>query len=172
MLQLEVSLDQSLEVAREAWGQGKTVILDQGPVRPLPSEFYPYRMVITSNETEAQALVGFPVRDKESASGAATELLERGVAAVVVKLGSGGAYYATRRHGRHMPAFPVQAVDSVAAGDAFNGALAVGLSRGQELGRAVVSASSAGALVVTRSGAQDSMPLGNEVGALAKSWSA
>ena len=68
--------------------------------------------------------------------------------------------------------FPVQAVDSVAAGDAFNGALAVGLNRGQELGRTVVSASAAGALVVTRSGAQDSMPLGNEVEALAKSWSA
>ena len=172
MLQLEVSLSLSLEVAREAWTQGKTVILDPGPVRPLPSEFYPYCSVITPNETEAEALVGFPVRDKESASAAAAELLERGVTAVVVKLGSGGCYYATRRHGRHVPAFPVQAVDSVAAGDAFNGALAVGLSRGQELERAVVSASAAGALAVTRSGAQDSMPYGNEVEALARSWSA
>ena len=94
------------------------------------------------------------------------ELLERGVAAVVVKLGSDGVYYATKRHGRHIPAFPVQAVDSVAAGDAFSGALAVGLSRGQELGRAVVSASAAGALAVTRSGAQDSMPFAQEVAKL------
>ena len=172
MLQLEVSLDLSLEVAREAWTQGKTVILDPGPVRPLPPEFYTYCSVITPNETEAQALVGFPVRDKESAAKASTELLERGVAAVVVKLGSGGAYYATQRESRHIPAFAVQAVDSVAAGDAFNGALAVGLSRGQELRRAVVSASAAGALAVTRIGAQDSMPYGDEVEALARSWSA
>ncbi len=90
---------------------------------------------------------------------------------MVVKLGSGGAYYATQGQGRHIPAFAVQAIDSVAAGDAFNGALAVGLSQGQELGRAVVSASAAGALAVTRSGAQDSMPYGDEVEALARSWS-
>ena len=107
-------LDLSLEVAREAWNQGKTVILDPGPVRPLPPEFYPYCSVITPNETEAQALVGFPVRDKESASGAAKELLERGVAAVVVKLGSEGAFYATQNTMGFVPPFPVQALDSVA----------------------------------------------------------
>lgn len=168
MLQLEVSLDLSLEVAREAWIQGKTVILDPGPIRPLPLEFYPYCSVITPNETEAQALVGFPVRDEGSASRAATELLLRGVAAVVVKLGSGGAYYATLRHRQHIPAFPVQAVDSVAAGDAFNGALAVCITQGQELDQAVITASAAGALAVTRSGAQDSMPFAQEVAKLAE----
>ena len=132
----------------------------------LPPEFYPYCSVITPNETEAQALVGFPVRDEESASRAATELLVRGVAAVVVKLGSGGAYYATLRHRQHIPAFPVQAVDSVAAGDAFNGALAVCITQGQELDQAVITASAAGALAVTRSGAQDSMPFAQEVAKL------
>ena len=172
MLQLEVSPVLSLEVAKEAWTQGKTVILDPGPVRPLPPDFYRYCSVITPNETEAHALVGFPVKDEESAARAASELLERGVEAAVVKLGAGGAYYATKERGGHVPAFPIRAIDSVAAGDAFNGALAVSLSRGEELGAAVIMASAAGALAVTRAGAQDSMPYADEVAELARSSNA
>ncbi len=172
MLQLEVDPEVSLEVARRAHEMGKKVILDPGPVRPVVPGFYAYCSVITPNETESQALVGFPVSDQESAARAAAELLSRGAEAVVVKLGAEGAFYATKNTMGHVPPFPVQALDSVAAGDAFNGALAVGLSRGQELGRAVVSASAAGALAVTRSGAQDSMPYRDEVESLARSWSA
>ena len=78
MLQLEVSLELSLSVAREASSLGKIVILDPGPIRPLPPEFYPYCSVITPNETEAQALVGFPVVDRASAVQAAGVLLDRG----------------------------------------------------------------------------------------------
>ena len=166
MLQLEVSVELSLSVALQAAAMGKRVILDPGPVRPLPHEFYACCSVITPNETEAQALVGFPVTDMPSAARAANALLERGVEAAVIKLGAQGAYYATRQGGQHVPAIPVEAVDSVAAGDAFNGALAAALSAGEALETALRLATAAGALAVTKFGAQDSMPLKQEVDAL------
>ena len=169
LLQLEVSLDVSLLVAMEASAQGKTVILDPGPVRPLPAEFYSCCSVITPNETEAQALVGFPVTDPASVARAGEALLDRGVGMAIVKLGSQGAYFATREQSGHVAPFRVNAVDSVAAGDAFNGALAVALAEGLELADCVRVASAAGALAVTTSGAQDSMPLRGDVESLLNS---
>ena len=158
LLQLEVSPEASLAVAREAFSRGKTVILDPGPVRPLPHGFYSCCSVITPNETEAQALVGFPVTDVPAAARAADVLLSRGVGAAIVKIGSRGACFAAPGQAGHVPPFPVAAVDSVAAGDAFNGALAVALAEGRELAHALPVAAAAGALAVTVSGAQDSMP--------------
>ena len=158
LLQLEVSVDLSLTVAQEAAARGKTVVLDPGPVRPLPKEFYSCCHVITPNETEAPALVGFPVTDLPSAARAARLLVERGVQIAVIKLGAQGAYYATREGGEHIPAIAVDAVDSVAAGDAFNGALAASMADGEELAQAIRKATAAGALAVTKFGAQDSMP--------------
>ena len=137
LLQLEVSVDLSLTVAQEAAARGKTVVLDPGPVRPLPKEFYPCCHVITPNETEAPALVGFPVTDLPSAARAARLLVERGVQIAVIKLGAQGAYYATREGGEHIPAIAVDAVDSVAAGDAFNGALAASMADGEELAQSL-----------------------------------
>lgn len=168
MLQLEVSIELSLKAARMAAAQGKTVVLDPSPVRPLPAEFYSRCTVITPNETDAQALVGFPVVDRASAARAAGELLTRGVQNVIVKLGEQGAYYATISGGGHVPPFKVKAVDSVGAGDAFNGALAVALAEGKGLEEATRIASAAGALAVTRYGAQDSMPSREEVEELVK----
>jgi ribokinase len=127
-------------------------------VRLLPNEFYSLCTVITPNETEAQALVGFPVTNRESAAQAASALLGRGVRSVVVKLGAQGAYFANASGGEHVRAFPVQAIDSVAAGDAFNGALAVALAEGRLLGEAVRIACAAGGLATSKVGAQDSMP--------------
>ena len=158
LLQLEVAPELSLEAARDANARGTTVILDPGPVRPLPEGFLRHCDVITPNETEAQALVGFPVTGPESAAKAAAVLLERGARTVVIKLGDQGAYFAGQDgHGTVSP-FSVDALDSVAAGDAFNGALAVSLAEGKILQEAVTVASAAGALAVTRTGAQDSMP--------------
>jgi ribokinase len=169
MLQLEVSVELSLKAARAAVDLGKTVILDPGPVRLLPREFYSLCTVITPNETEAQALVGFPVTDRESAAQAAGALLGRGTSSVVVKLGDQGAYYATASGGEHVRAFPVQAIDSVAAGDAFNGALAVALAEGRLLGEAVRIACAAGGLAASKMGAQDSMPERTAVESLLRS---
>ena len=158
LLQLETSIELSLEVAWEAGSLGVAVILDPGPVRPVPDELLGLCKVITPNETEAQALVGFPVTGPESAAKAAAALLRRGVGTAVIKLGAQGAYFANNEvHGMVSP-FDVAAVDSVAAGDAFNGALAVSLAEGKDLEKSVTTACAAGALAVTQTGAQDSMP--------------
>ena len=158
LLQLEVSVDLSLRVAALAESQDVSVILDPGPVRPVPAEFYRHVAVITPNETEAEALVGHPVGDLDAAAAAAGELLNRGVGAAVIKLGALGAYWSEWNDSGHVPPFPVNAVDTVAAGDAFNGAMAVALSEGCALPEAVRWGCASGALAVTTVGAQDSMP--------------
>ncbi|MEC9308937.1 MAG: ribokinase [Chloroflexota bacterium] len=158
LLQLEVSIDLSLDVAKLAHKRGKTVILDPSPVRPFPEDVYHYCSVITPNETDAEALVGFVVTDLESAELAAMTLINRGVPNVIIKLGEQGALYANTDGRGHIPAFSVTAVDSVGAGDAFNGALAVALSEDFSLRDATRFASAAGALAVTKVGAQDAMP--------------
>lgn len=158
MLQLEVSVELSLRAAREAASQGKLVVLDPGPVRPFPQEMYAYCSVITPNETEAEALVGFAVTGPQDAERAADALLGRGAGIAVIKLGAQGAYYASRNTRGYVPPFTVEATDSVAAGDAFNAALAVCLANGNLLEQAVTVAAAAGALAVTTTGAQDSMP--------------
>ena len=142
------------------------VILDPGPVRPFPDELLQLADVITPNETETEALVGFVVDGPDAAARAADALLARGVGAAVVKLGVQGAFFATADVSGFQPAFPVAAVDTVAAGDAFNGALAVCLAEGMPLERAVRVACAAGALAVTTTGAQDSMPTRSAVEAL------
>ena len=163
LLQLEVSVQLSLTVAQEAAAQGKTVVLDPGPTRPIPDEFYSCCQVMTPNETEAQALVGFPVTDRPSAARAARILVGRGVQTAVIKLGAQGSCYATKEGEGHIPALAVEPVDSVAAGDAFNGALAASLAEGEKMVLAMRKATAAGALAVTKFGAQDSMPTRDEV---------
>ena len=165
MLQLEVPMEVNLAVAREAASTSKTVILDPGPAMPLPPELYSCCSYITPNETEAQTLVGFPVTGPDSARVAAEELLRRGAGCAVIKMGAQGAYYATAEVSQYLPAFRVKAVDTVAAGDAFNGALAVALAEGRGIDEAMRRAMAAGALAVTRTGAQDSMPSREELDA-------
>ena len=158
MLQLEVPMEISLAAARAARSQGKTVILDPGPVRVMPAALLHYSSIVTPNETEAEGLVRFKVNNRDSAARAANALISQGAQAAVVKLGEQGAYYASAEETGFQPAFSVQAVDTVAAGDAFNGALAVCLAEGMPLSGAVRVACAAGALAVTTRGAQDSMP--------------
>ena len=170
LLQLEVSIELSARAAELAASQGVAVILDPGPVRPVPAEFYRHISVITPNETEAEALVGHPIADLGAAAAAAHELVGRGVRAAVIKLGSMGAYWSDGNDAGHVPAFPVNAVDTVAAGDAFNGAMAVAMSEGASLAEAVRWGCAAGALAVTKVGAQDSMPDRAAVAALPRRY--
>ena len=166
LLQLEVSVELSRRVAEQAAAQGVAVILDPGPARPLPADFYRHLSFITPNETEAEALVGYPISVGDTVERAARDLLGRGVGAAVITLGAQGAYWTDGRAGGYSPPFPVAAVDTVAAGDAFNGALAVALTEGKPLPDAVRWASAAGALAVTRVGAQDAMPAREAIEAL------
>jgi ribokinase len=144
-----------IELARAA---GKTVVLDAGPAcsQPLPA-FYQVT-VLSPNEAEAEALTGLAIQDRDSALQAARLLLERGPAAVVLKLGAKGALLASRDKTLFVPAHPVRVVDTTAAGDSFSAALAVSLAEGKELEQAVLVANAAGALAVTKAGAQPSMP--------------
>lgn len=166
LLQLEVPPELSAQAARAAAAMGKTVILDPGPVRPFPPEMFRACTIITPNETEAEALVGFPVTTPAGALKAARILQERGIPIAIVKLGAQGAVYAGPHGAAHQPPFPVTPIDTVAAGDAFNAALAVSLAQGDPLPAAVRFAAAAGALAVTAPGAQDAMPSRPAVDAL------
>jgi ribokinase len=168
MLQLEIPVEASLAAAREAVRLDVPVILDPAPANPIPDELFKLASYLTPNETEAQALVGFPVTDAPSAQRAARQLLRRTSGCVVIKMGGQGAYYACAYGGEFLPALGVDVVDTVAAGDAFNGALAVAVGEGVELRDAMTWAMAAGALAVTKSGAQDSMPYRRELEAFLK----
>jgi ribokinase len=163
LLQLEVPLAETIEVARQARTHKLMVILDPAPAQPLPPELYKMIDLITPNESEAAQLVGFPVQDETSAAKAADQLLANGVREVIIKLGSKGIYWANSQAGRLVRAYPVTAVDTVAAGDAFNGGLAAALDEGHPLETAIQWGLATAAIAVTRVGAQPSMPNRDEM---------
>lgn len=140
------------------------LIFNPAPVRaPLTDEDCQSIDIITPNETEAQELTGLPVSTVDEAFAAAKTLHDRGVAGVAITLGGTGAVYLDADHRIHQHAFPVDAVDTTAAGDAFNGALATAIARGLEIEDALSFAVATASLSVTRKGAQQSMPTEQEV---------
>jgi ribokinase len=140
-----------------------TVILDPAPALPLPDELYALADIITPNEHEATTLTGIAVHDDQGAIAAARALIARGARRVAIKLGARGALTADTEGEQFWSSFTVTPVDTVAAGDAFNGGLAVALSEGRSFDEAIRWGLAAGALSVTRHGAQPSMPERNEV---------
>jgi len=136
------------------------VILNPAPAAELGDEILQKVHIITPNETEAERLTGIVVNDEPSAEAAAGILHKRGVETVVITMGSQGAYVSHRESGirKMIPGFSVQAVDTTAAGDVFNGQLAVSLADGMDLERAVLEAHGAAALSVQNLGAQSSIP--------------
>lgn len=165
--QMEIPHDAVAEVMRRAHGMGKVTILNPAPAPDsLPADLYPCLHYITPNETELQKLTGMPVDTAEDAGAAAAVLLERGVGQVVVTLGEKGALLKSRTREQLFPALPVQAVDTTAAGDTFNGAMAVRLAEGASIEEAIAFANAASALAVSRKGAQTSIPSRAETEAL------
>ncbi|QIR40424.1 ribokinase [Tolypothrix sp. PCC 7910] len=159
LLQFEIPLAAVVAAAQAAHQAGVKVILDPAPAQShVPDELYSLVDIITPNEVEAGQLVGFPVNNEESAKKAAAVLLQRGVKCAIVKLGAKGVFCATAEESFFVPVFPIQVVDTVAAGDAFNGGLAAALYEGLPLHQAVVWGAAAGALAATKSGAQTSLP--------------
>jgi len=163
LLQLEVPIETVVAAARAAHTRGVTVILDPAPALPLPDELYALADIITPNEHEAATLTGIAVRDDQGAIAAARALIARGARRVAIKLGARGALTADAEGEQFWSPFTVTPVDTVAAGDAFNGGLAVALSEGRSFDEAIRWGLAAGALSVTRHGAQPSMPERNEV---------
>ena len=158
MLQNEVPIKVSIEVAREAHAKGITVIHDPAPARELPKDYFPHVDVITPNEVEAEALVGFPIQSEKDAENAAAHLRALGVGAAVIKMGQVGAYFSAEQGKGMIPAFDVDAIDTVAAGDAFNGGFAAALVAGKPFVESVRWGTAAGALAVTKRGAMPSLP--------------
>ena len=158
MLQLEIPMDCVAAVARIADEAGVPVILNPAPASPLPEGLLARVAYLTPNESEAQQLTGVRVVDETSARQAAERLLAAGVAHVIVTLGAKGALLAEAGCARLVPAPKVEAVDTTAAGDGFNGALAWALGRALPLDEAVRQACRAAAISVTRLGAQPSLP--------------
>jgi len=144
---------------------GCRVILNPAPApeRKLPVGLLRQVDVLTPNSSEAAALTGRPVRSVSSAYRAAEALHEMGVETVIITLGSKGAVVATGKARYSVPALKVKPIDTVGAGDAFNGALACALAEGQQLADAVRFAAAAGGLAVTRRGAQPAMPRRTEI---------
>jgi ribokinase len=167
LVQLETPLETVEAAAALARRQGATVLLDPAPAQALSSTLLANVDILTPNETEANVLLGRgPVSvSLEDAPAVAQALLTLGSRTVVLKLGENGAMVADREGVLHVPAPPVEAVDATAAGDTFNGALAVALSEGRTLRDAVGFANAAAALSVTRLGAQSSIPRRAEVDA-------
>jgi len=166
LVQLETPLRTVEAAARLARAAGVAVILNPAPARPLPNALLRNVSILTPNETEASVLAGVRVAGVPSAARAARVLIERGVGTVIVTLGARGALVATRAGVQVVPGFKVRAVDTTAAGDVFNGALAVRLAENCTLGDAVRFAHAAAAISVTRRGAQPSIPTRAEIEAL------
>jgi ribokinase len=166
LLQLETPLETVRAAARIGRKAGVEVILNPAPACALPDSLLRDVSMITPNETEAALLSGRKVDDPASAARAAQVLLRRGLRTVIVTLGAKGALVATSEGSRLIPGFKVKAVDTTAAGDVFNGALAVRLAEGRTLVEAVRFAHAAAALSVTRHGAQPSIPTRAKIEAL------
>ncbi|NJK37531.1 MAG: ribokinase [Oscillatoriales cyanobacterium RM2_1_1] len=159
LLQLEIPMPAILAVARLAHQARVSVILDPAPApRVLPAELYPWVDVITPNETEASQLVGLEMTDESAWKTAGQFFLQKGVKNVVIKLGGRGVFAMNQSEQFWLKPFPVKVVDTVAAGDAFNGAMAVALDRGLSFRESVTWGAAAGALATTISGAQPSLP--------------
>lgn len=157
LLQLETPLESVEHAARTAHAAGVPVILNPAPARQLPESLLALLDVLTPNETEARMIAGAGGEGMTPLE-AAAEIRNRCGAAVVVTLGAEGALVLTERGEERVPGFPVNAVDSTAAGDAFSGALAVALASGADLRDAVRRGCAAGALAATVEGARPSLP--------------
>ncbi|WP_104401098.1 ribokinase [Vibrio penaeicida] len=168
LVQLETPISGVEKAIDIAYNANKKVVLNPAPASVLPDSLLSKVDILTPNETEAQILTGIEVTDHLSASKAAQYLHHKGVLMVLITLGSKGVWVSQDGIGYLIPAFTVEAVDTTAAGDTFNGALIAGLTIGKSLEEAVVFAHAAAAISVTRFGAQTSIPFITEVEAFLK----
>jgi len=163
LLQLETPLPTVRTSARLAAANDVLVILNPAPARALDAVLLRLVDVLTPNETEAEFLTGIAVRSRKDMAEAACRLRQRGPKAVLLTLGAKGVFVSAEGTETLLPAFDVKAADTTAAGDVFNGALAVALAEGRTLLEAARFASGAAALSVTKFGAQPSAPTRREI---------
>lgn len=168
LLQLETPLETVVYAARLAHEKGCKVILNPAPATTLPDELFAYLDYLTPNLAEIETLTGVPVIDERSAAAAAGALHQRGVTNILITRGAQGVFLSQRDHDRRIstrgfPAFKVETVDTTAAGDVFNGCLAVAIANDRDLADAIRFAQAGAALSVRVLGAQVSAPQLNEI---------
>ena len=163
LIQLETpisTVDKTISLAKE---HATTVVLNPAPAQNLSDEILRKIHIITPNETEAKILTGIEVNDLSSARKAAKTLKNKGIPIVIITMGSTGAYVMSDDHDELIPGIQVEAIDTTAAGDTFNGALTVALSEHMELREAIKFANAAAAISVTKLGDQTSAPTRDEL---------
>ena len=163
LTQLESPVESVLAAARIAQQNQTTVALNPAPARQLSDELLALVDIITPNETEAEKLTGIAVTSDEDAARAARVLHDKGIRTVIITLGSRGVWASVNGEGKRIPGFKVKAIDTIAAGDTFNGALMTALLEEKPLDEAIRFAHAAAAIAVTRKGAQPSVPWRNEI---------
>ncbi len=163
LMQLETPIPTVEHIARIAVEKRKKVVLNPAPAAELSDELLKNLYIITPNETEAELLTGVKVTDKQSALRAATVLHDKGVEIVIITMGAAGAFLLANGKSETITALKVEAIDSTAAGDTFNGALVVALSEGKTIQESIAFANKAASISVTRIGAQSSVPFRNEI---------
>ena len=172
LLQLEVPLESVFEAAKLARSHGTRVVLNPAPAQPLSADLLALVDLITPNQTEAELLTGVKVTGEASAAQASARFHQMGIADVMITLGSQGVYCSNGQQQALIPGFRVEAVDTTAAGDTFNGALLAAELAGADFHSAVRFAHGAAALSVTRFGAQSSIPGKQEVDTFLQSQTA
>lgn len=163
LFQLEIPFASVIEGLKVARDNNCTTILNPAPAKSLPDELFENVDYLTPNETELEILTGRKLETEKDLVEAANELTRKGVKNVIITLGKNGALWVEKEQSVLFPARKVKAVDTTAAGDAFNGALAVGLCRGMSTDKSIEYAIKVSSISVTRHGAQTSMPTGAEV---------
>jgi ribokinase len=163
LLQLEIPISTVEYAAVTAMKNNTKVILNPAPACQLPDNLLKHTWLITPNETEAEIISGVKITDIPSAERAAVIIRKRGVKNVIITLGETGAYVKSEEYTGLIPGIKVIPVDTTAAGDVFNGAIAVAISEGRGLQEAVIFANKAASISVTRMGAQASVPYRNEL---------
>ncbi|HEX7583269.1 MAG TPA: ribokinase [Prolixibacteraceae bacterium] len=163
LMQLETPIPTVEHIARNAAQKHKKVILNPAPAAQLSGELLQNLYIITPNETEAELLTGIKVTNEESALKAATVLHEKGVEIVIITMGAAGAFLLLDGNSEIIRAPRVEAIDTTAAGDTFNGALVVALSEGRTIQESIAFANKAASISVTRIGAQSSVPFRKEI---------
>lgn len=163
LMQLESPIESVLAAAKIARQHNTTVALNPAPARELSDELLSLVDIITPNETEAEKLTGIRVENDEDAAKAAQALHAKGIHTVLITLGSRGVWASVNGDGHRVPGFKVDAVDTIAAGDTFNGALITALLEETPLPEAIRFAHAAAAIAVTRKGAQPSVPWREEI---------
>jgi ribokinase len=158
LLQLEIPISTVEYSAVTASENGIKVILNPAPARKLSDNLLKHTWLITPNETEAEILTGITVHDISTAENAASSLQKKGVKNIIIMMGAAGAYIKSESFTGMVPGVKVKAVDTTAAGDVFNGALAVALAEGKDMEEAVAFANKAASISITRMGAQASAP--------------